>query len=203
MEKLKQCYDKHLKPYINRDFDIDDDFDLITYDLIRLVMIDLANINDSLTLTFSENGKLEDYKKVYNSCRLLAIKNYEVAIGISYRNQDKVSIVADDLAQSLGIINTTYYDEFNNLLDKIRQLTKFTNMNALQSIVIRTISGEKYDMDLVTIKEQLYNLYLSYSRLLQKFEKEDKNIEQNILELLIFSTSLSILFNIENKDLCQ
>ena len=203
MDKIKQCYNKHIKPYIEQDLDIGDDVDIITFDLVKDSMIKLGNISDILSLAFMEENGLEEYKKAYNECRDLVIVIYEISLALSYQKQHLIEVTSDKLAASLSILDTTYYISDGDLIEKIKQLTKFTNKNALQSIVIRTISGDKYNMDLNIIKEQIFNMYLSYSRLLQKIDKKVQSTEDNLLELIIFCTSLGVLFNIENNDLCQ
>lgn len=204
MNLFKESYEKYFPPYEQEDIHLENDYDIIATDLINRSLILLSKVHDEITITFSQDNNLDSYKKTFQTARDNIIKVTELTLAICHRDRNKLSNKADILAGGLQIIETSYYDEDETLLKKVAQITKFTNKNSLQSLVIRAISGERYDMDLNVLREHLFNTTLGYSRLLEKIKFIDfKDIEDNLLELLIFITSLNILFNIETTDLCQ
>lgn len=201
---LERAHEKYFQPYANEDIDVETDYNIITQDLIKTALVLLTKAHDEVSNVFSSDNDLEKYKSTFHFAREKILHVTEITLAISYNKRNEISNKTDELAGKLQMLETSYYDEFESLFKKISQITKFTNKNALQSIVIRSISGERYNMDLGVLRENLLNTFLGYSRLLESIRnKESQEIEDRLLELLIYTTSLNILFNIETTDLCQ
>lgn len=205
MKLTADCFEKYISPYEREDIIYEEDFDIISTDLLKKIIILLGSLHDDISRNSEEDNELDKHKEIFNSAKTKMVELNKIVLALCHTNLNGIEGEADTLSNTLGLSGTTYYDINANILDRITQISKFTNRNTLHSMVINAIAGERYNIDINMVREKILTLYLGISRLLKLIEEEvTSNLDSILLEILIYCTSLNILFNINKKDLeCQ
>ena len=202
MKITQECYNRHIQPYIDEGMDYEEDFDLVVSDLLKKAVILLGSIHDTINRNSEEENDLAKYKEIFYDAKSKLIQLNRIILAISHNNLLGIEQESDKLAKLLMVSGTSYYDENANIFTRITQISKFTNRNTLHSMVITAIAGERFNIDINIIRENILTMFLSVSRLSSKIEEDvTSNLDSSLLEILIYSASLNILFNVEQTEL--
>lgn len=202
MKITQDCYDRYIQPYIDEDITLENDLDIISTDLLKKVVILLSDIHDTIGRNTIEENDLAKYKEIFYEAKSKLIELNRILLAFSHNNIQGIEEESDKLAKLLMVSGTSYYDENANIFTRITQISKFTNRNTLHSMVITAIAGERFNIDINIIRENILTMFLSVSRLLSKIEEDvTSNLDSSLLEILIYSASLNILFNVEQTEL--